>query len=132
MNAVKLTFPLVLLFTLLFSCQEQEFVDLEEPRFGVNLRIHNATAIRLDSIVSNNHYFGTLESGEVSDYVEFEQIYQWPNVSCHDGERGYFWDSPIDNIGFWFSFYKEGDYSLVITGIAVESPVLVEAHIERD
>ncbi|MEL6652636.1 MAG: hypothetical protein AAFP77_30940 [Bacteroidota bacterium] len=132
MRFIKLSFHFALIFTFLCSCEEQGVVEVEESLSGVNLRIENATTIALDSIISNDHYFGALESGEVSDYVRFEQIYQWPNVSCSDGERGYFWDSPVDGIGYWISFYKEGDYTLVITGIAVTSPVLVEAHIQED
>ena len=132
MNSIKLFFPFILLLTLLFACQEEESIELVETNSGLNLRIENATEARLDSIVSNNHYFGTLESGEVSDYVEFVRIYQWPDVSCKEGENYYFWTSPVDNIGYWFSFYEEGDYTLVITGIGVDSPVLIEAHIEED
>jgi len=132
MNSIKYIFSFILILALLVSCQEYENTEEEDNISSVNLRIENATDIKLDSIISNNHYFGTLESGEISNYIEFDQIYQWPNVSCNDNERGYIWDSPIDNIGFWNSVYKEGNYTLVITSVAVNSPVLVEAHIKED
>ena len=132
MNSKKYLFAIVVMFTLLVSCQEKEVIEEEEIITSVSLRVENATNVELDSIISNDHYFGSLESGEISDYFEFDQIYQWPNVSCQNDEGAYIWDTGVDNIGFWISFYTEGNYTIVITGIAVTSPLLVEAYLKED
>ena len=111
------------------ACQkENEIVEMENS--GLHLRMMNQTNVELDSIVSNDHNFGSLLSGDSTDYFEFDLIHAYPEVSLTFNEEIYFWSSPIDNIGFWLETHESGNYTLKITGLT--SSYLVEAHLIED
>lgn len=84
---------------------------------AVDLSLENQSGYTLESVISNEIRFGTLQHEDITTFVRSNEIHAWPDVSAVINNEEYIWTSSIDNLHFWAQKFDSGRYKIIIRSV---------------